>query len=224
MRKIILLATALGSLALATAANAGTITVSSMSNVFLAGLSTVPPNTTSPLNFNPAVGPPVGSGEGVLPVSLSVFGGEMLHLTATGTVSCCLGGSPSNGPDGGGLGGATDITPLAGMNVGEFVSGTQMALVGVFGGPGLTTQWSVFTIGSNWSGRVPTGATSLYLGIADALGFNGPVGWYNDNTGSFTVTVPEASTWAMLLAGFAGLGFAGYRGSRKARIPHRLKR
>ena len=29
--------------------------------------------------------------------------------------------------------------------------------------------------------------------------------------------VPEPSTWAMMLAGFAGLGFAGYRGSRPTR-------
>jgi hypothetical protein len=31
------------------------------------------------------------------------------------------------------------------------------------------------------------------------------------------VLVPEPSTWAMLLLGFAGLGFAGYRSARKAR-------
>jgi hypothetical protein len=30
-------------------------------------------------------------------------------------------------------------------------------------------------------------------------------------------TVPEPSTWAMMLLGFAGLGFAGYRLGRKAR-------
>jgi hypothetical protein len=30
-------------------------------------------------------------------------------------------------------------------------------------------------------------------------------------------TVPESSTWAMLLIGFAGLGFAGYRRSKEAR-------
>jgi hypothetical protein len=30
------------------------------------------------------------------------------------------------------------------------------------------------------------------------------------------VTTPELSTWAMMLLGFAGLGYAGYRRSRKA--------
>jgi hypothetical protein len=43
--------------------------------------------------------------------------------------------------------------------------------------------------------------------------------YYPDNSGAQTLSigvVPEASTWAMMLAGFAGLGFAGYRSSRKA--------
>ena len=30
-------------------------------------------------------------------------------------------------------------------------------------------------------------------------------------------SVPEPSTWAMMLIGFAGLGFAGYRRARRAR-------
>jgi Protein of unknown function (DUF642) len=34
-----------------------------------------------------------------------------------------------------------------------------------------------------------------------------------------TPSVPELSTWAMLLTGFAGLGFAGSRAARKAAIP-----
>jgi hypothetical protein len=29
--------------------------------------------------------------------------------------------------------------------------------------------------------------------------------------------VPEPATWAMMLAGFAGLGLAGYRGARRSR-------
>jgi hypothetical protein len=43
-------------------------------------------------------------------------------------------------------------------------------------------------------------------------------------TGSVTVTpintpvVPEPATWAMMLAGFAGLGFLGYRRTVKARL------
>jgi hypothetical protein len=36
--------------------------------------------------------------------------------------------------------------------------------------------------------------------------------------GTFTLTaVPEASTWAMMLVGFAGLGFAGYHASQNRR-------
>jgi PEP-CTERM motif len=37
-----------------------------------------------------------------------------------------------------------------------------------------------------------------------------------DNFDGLTLTVPEPSTWAMMILGFAGLGFAGYRRSRKA--------
>jgi hypothetical protein len=37
------------------------------------------------------------------------------------------------------------------------------------------------------------------------------------NTGVGAATaVPEPPTWAMMLLGFAGLGFAGYRASRRA--------
>jgi hypothetical protein len=35
-------------------------------------------------------------------------------------------------------------------------------------------------------------------------------------TYQLTPPVPEPSTWAMMLLGFAGLGFAGFRASRKA--------
>jgi hypothetical protein len=34
--------------------------------------------------------------------------------------------------------------------------------------------------------------------------------------GSVSPGVPEPSTWLMMLAGFAGLGLAGYRASRKS--------
>jgi hypothetical protein len=40
--------------------------------------------------------------------------------------------------------------------------------------------------------------------------------WIQIGTGTmtFTVSVPETSTWAMIVLGFAGLGFASYRVSR----------
>jgi PEP-CTERM motif len=42
----------------------------------------------------------------------------------------------------------------------------------------------------------------------------------NDTNGDFFTAgaVPEPSTWAMMLIGFAGLGYVGYRGSRMKRI------
>jgi len=59
---------------------------------------------------------------------------------------------------------------------------------------------------------VPTGATTLYLGISDACGYNGSPSCYSDNGGSFTITVngvsaaPEPSTWALMFAGLGGGG------------------
>ncbi|MBO0734135.1 MAG: PEP-CTERM sorting domain-containing protein [Methylocapsa sp.] len=34
---------------------------------------------------------------------------------------------------------------------------------------------------------------------------------------AFGGVIPEPSTWAMMLIGFAGLGFLGYRRTRRAR-------
>jgi hypothetical protein len=39
--------------------------------------------------------------------------------------------------------------------------------------------------------------------------------WFATTAESEVAAVPEPSTWAMMLAGFAGLGLAGWRGSRK---------
>jgi probable HAF family extracellular repeat protein len=72
---------------------------------------------------------------------------------------------------------------------------------------GFATEWrdgSVIDLG------VPPGfLDSVALGINDA----GQVVGYSFNT------VPEPSTWAMMLAGFAGLGFAGYRRAKAGGSP-----
>jgi len=55
------------------------------------------------------------------------------------------------------------------------------------------------------------------LSEAAAFGGGKVFDFSNTNiTANFTSDVPEASTWAMLLIGFAGLGLAGYRASRKS--------
>jgi hypothetical protein len=55
---------------------------------------------------------------------------------------------------------------------------------------------------------VPEGATSI------------SIGWFGPNTytpPAIAAGVPEPSTWAMLLIGFAGIGFAGHRRSKLLR-------
>ena len=40
--------------------------------------------------------------------------------------------------------------------------------------------------------------------------------FYVDN--AYAGTIPEAPTWTMMLAGFIGLGFVGYRGARRMSV------
>jgi hypothetical protein len=47
--------------------------------------------------------------------------------------------------------------------------------------------------------------------VAGVVGVPGVTNFYNGVSG----VIPETSTWAMMLLGFAGLGFAGYRTSRE---------
>ena len=54
-----------------------------------------------------------------------------------------------------------------------------------------------------------------FMAVADVLGNKGT----GEAGGAGTIVgTPEASTWAMMLLGFAGLGFAGYRKAQGGRI------
>jgi PEP-CTERM motif len=193
MKRIILSLAVLG--CLQTACFADTITVASTSDIFLAGLTTIPTLT---------------GGAGDLPPAINVSAGETISLSASGQISCDS-GCGSNGPDG-----LPIIRGYTGIfNVGNY-NGPDFALTGVFGGSSLTTPWSVFFVGSSAILTVPVGATQLYLGIPDGDN-SGNVGDYSDNLGSlqvdFTISaaVPEPSTWAMMLLGFLGLGLMARR-------------
>ena len=92
-------------------------------------------------------------------------------------------------------------------------------------------------VGSYWSADFQTADGFLYSnGVYSTLDYPGAVGTsiiginnsgemigsYSTGQNSFSflhsdtaLSTPEPSTWAMMLIGFVGLGFAGYRASRK---------
>ena len=84
---------------------------------------------------------------------------------------------------------------------------------------------NTYSVDFTQTGTIDSGVTSATflpgattLDVVDAITVSGPHG--SDATGvsnSFVEKdVPEPSTWVMMLLGFAGLGFAGYRSSRKS--------
>ena len=72
---------------------------------------------------------------------------------------------------------------------------------------GFPPQWGWAT-GTGGDG----GAYQTFFGTTSPIG----VSMAFDITGTTVLTVPEPSTWAMMMLGFAGLGFAGYRAARKS--------
>jgi hypothetical protein len=112
---------------------------------------------------------------------------------------------------------------------------TFTKVIGVGSVPGDTGGFGTFTAGlqGNWRGTSNNFAGPItfdiagistsdfvanskgFIAVADVLG-NVGTGEIGGKTGTIVGT-PEPSTWAMMLLGFAGLGFAGYRKARSAR-------
>ena len=99
-------------------------------------------------------------------------------------------------------------------NVASGITSTQLTYTPILGqtffvGDGLTGTGS----GSVQQFIVPTGATRLFLGFAEAMSFVGQAGMFSDNTGSLNVNlqivpstgVPEPSTIVLVALGFAAL-------------------
>jgi hypothetical protein len=64
---------------------------------------------------------------------------------------------------------------------------------------------------------IPGGSDGSYGGVYTDGGYAGDVSQLGGPGPILTASViPEASTWAMMLLGFAGLGFAGWRASRRS--------
>jgi len=131
---------------------------------------------------------------------------------------------------------SNNITSASGTvtSAGPYASGA-FTFTGPGAGAGGSEDWSntynstsqIFT--GNGLGIVISGQfASLYNGVS--AGYSLCTGtclsvqyapgalWNPGDLGKLTVTgVPEFSTWAMMLAGFAGLGFVGYRRQKPVR-------
>jgi hypothetical protein len=95
-----------------------------------------------------------------------------------------------------------------------------------FSGGVLDVYWLAFTLANGdavdlWSNGLVPGSTVADYGLSFATPIPETDPSYTVSAaqyiaGGVTVAVPEPSTWAMMMLGFAGLGFARYRRSRKA--------
>jgi hypothetical protein len=186
----------------------GTLEVPSKANLFAAGIDRLPH--------------PAGGGGGVYPVCVILpAGATTMQVTqAHGEASYNPSGTPTNGPDGdssgayagGALGPAgvvsgIDSTERVGFVAGVFLGDQPLAVPpatitfdGAFDLAEMAPELGqLFFVGDGAAGGavqvfiVPPGATRLFLGIADGFNFAGPPGYYDDNSGSFTVTVSFGS-------------------------------
>lgn len=150
-----------------------------------------------------------GGGESPAAVSFEPRAGLVLTFAnVNGRVSCCGGGEDFNDADGGEFaGGVTNVESAGGIS-GITHPNKTMFLVGVFTdnsaakppGPArldandpknLTPElFQSFFIGTGKGKQiqVPSTATHLILGFADAYSFTGAPGSYDDNVGELTAT------------------------------------
>jgi PEP-CTERM motif len=176
--------------------------------------------------FSCSVGPVTFSNIAVLP---TVSGSGVVTLTDFSPFSVVVDGTPEYGlhlfysSD-------TGTTPGSQADVGWTydVSGVPSltdafaTFAGTTTGTGTDDLSEVLSNGVSLTLHAP-GATSAMFSaiqslsvIKDQSDFAGSAGSADSSIlGNAFSVVPEASTWAMMLLGFAGLGFAGWRGSRK---------
>ena len=182
--------------------------------------------------------------DGLTPVAVDVAGLTSITFDAVAN-SVTVNGGTFNDADGlGSVSGETNVgtttqsgisAPTAGFLAGVFYSAATLTTAPAalnFNGPNGTDFATLspelqqtFFIGDGHVGSggaqqtfyIPTGATTLFLGLTDACGYSGAPSCYGDNSGSLTVTLdgaggvsaaPEPGTWMLMLGGIGALGLA----------------
>jgi hypothetical protein len=110
-----------------------------------------------------------------------------------GTGVFVLGDRPGFGRNNGSIGPNLIDRPYS---TDAFTAWDMLTSIGPISGPGDILQWSLSPV-------LTSGGTLILDNASVDVAF------------SAIVSVPELSTWAMMLLGFAGLGFAGYRQRQK---------
>ncbi|MGO8737371.1 PEP-CTERM sorting domain-containing protein [Rhodoblastus sp.] len=111
------------------------------------------------------------------------------------------------------------VLRTAGYLAGQFAADNEVASitfngVTIYTGPtDGSSQYSSFTAFSDF-GNFVTGVNTLVFNVVNYPGSGNPSGLDVQFTAS---AVPEASSWVMMLLGFAGLGFVGYRKTKSVR-------
>jgi hypothetical protein len=220
--------------AAASQAGAVAVNVDAQANIYAAGLA-----DTSGFSAGGLLPVSIALGAGSTSVVFdSVVAGSPVSGSPSGGATCVFNGLASSGDGSTCVSSVSDVFSANGYSA-YYLSGRTMTLVGVFvgatksptapaGNPmsfadaNTATGFSpllqqVFFIGDGRTAAdalqtfaVPTGATTLYLGFADAYGFYGAPGAYTDNYGSLDVSlsvaaVPEPATLMMSVLGLAAL-------------------
>jgi hypothetical protein len=149
-------------------------------------------NGLNPLGFNGAevIFNPANGADG-LPISFNIFWGSIDALMTNPD------GSPRYD---------NTLTVFTSVNTQDSVTGSQLAAAGVFGVNGFGNQFSAND--NQWFNIHDTAGTIEFF---TARSTNNA---FEFDMGS---SVPEPSTWAMMVLGFAGLGYAAFRRGAKAK-------
>jgi PEP-CTERM motif len=98
------------------------------------------------------------------------------------------------------------VFTIPSVNTQDSVTGSQLAAAGVFGVNGFGDQFSAND--NQWFNIRDTAGPILFFTASSTQNA------FEFDMGS---SVPEPSTWAMMILGFVGLGYAAFRRNAKAR-------